>query len=96
MSSRCLRRGRRAAVIAVISAIELASAGLTIGVAAGEPGFAPVVTVSVDGATGSWAPAWSPAEEPSASVFADTATPPPDPTPDQSVVPITPAAPEAT
>ncbi len=93
---RCFRRGRWAAVIAVISAVELASAGLAVGAAAGAPGLTTAVTVSVDGTTGTWAPAGSAAAAPSASVLTDTATKPPVPTSDQSVVPITPAAPEVT
>ena len=96
MSMRCLHLGRRAAVIAVMSVVQLADAGFAIGVAAGAPGFTPVVTVSVDGATGTWAPAGSAAAEPSASVLPDTATTPPGPPSDQSVGPITPATPEAT
>jgi len=93
---RCLRTGRRAAVIAVIFAVELASAGFAIGVAAGAPGLTAVVTASVDGATGTWAPAWSAAPAPSASELTDTAETPPVPTSDQSDVTVTPVAPEAT
>jgi hypothetical protein len=57
MSTPCLRTGRRGAVIAVIVAIELASAGFAIGVAAAAPGLRIVVTVSVDGAISTWAAA---------------------------------------
>ena len=57
MSQPFLSTGRRAAVIAVIVAVELASTGLAIGMAAS--GMTTVVTVSVDGAAGAWAPALS-------------------------------------
>ena len=94
MSMRCLRTGRRAAVIiAMIIAVELAGAGIAMGTA---PGLTTVVTASVDGATGTWAPAPSRAEAPSASLLTDPATPPSGPASDQSVVPLTPATPEAT
>lgn len=87
MSTPCLRTGRRAAVIAVIVAVELASAGFAIGGAAAAPGLTTVAIVSVDSATGMWAPAQPTAAVPAATVVtvvtAKATTPP---------VPITPAA----
>ncbi|MEA2933353.1 MAG: hypothetical protein QOI56_2138 [Actinomycetota bacterium] len=96
VSMRYLRTGRLPAVMAVIAAVELASAAFTIGVAAAAPGLTTVVTVSIDGATGSWAPARSTAAVPRATVPTDAATTPPVPTSDQSVVSTTLAAPETT
>jgi len=96
VSTPCLRTVRRAAVIAVIVAVELASAGFSIGMAAAASGLTTVVTVSVDGATGTWAPAQSTAAVPATTEATGTATTPPVPTSDQSVVPTTSAAPSTT
>jgi hypothetical protein len=51
-----LRTRRRAAIMAVTLAVELASARSAISLAAAAPGLVAEVTVSVDGATGMWAP----------------------------------------
>jgi hypothetical protein len=49
---------RRGAIITLIAVAELGCAGLVIDVAASAgPGMASTVTVSVDGAIGTWAPA---------------------------------------
>ena len=91
MSTPRLRISRCAAVIAVVVAVEFASAGFAIGVAAAVPGLTTVATASVDGATGTWASAQFNAAAPAAIVVSETATTPPGPTPDQSVVPTAPS-----
>ncbi len=73
-------RSRRSAVIALIVAVELARAGLANGVAGASPGLIRLVTVSVEGATGTWPPAQSTGAEPAATVVADPAATPPAPT----------------
>ena len=90
------KRCRRTAVIAVLVAVELASAGLTIGVEAAAPGMSTVVTVSVDGATGTWAPADRSRAEPETAAVGGPATTPPVPTWDQTAIPATAAVSETT
>ncbi len=73
MSTPWLRPGRRAAVFAAIVAVELASAGFAIDLAAAGPGLTIVVTASVDGATSTWAPSPPIAALPAATVATDPA-----------------------
>ncbi|WP_414942730.1 hypothetical protein [Amycolatopsis sp. cmx-11-51] len=84
---RALRRGT---VLALTVAVELGYPGAAVGVA-GAAGFDRImVTVSIDGTTGTWAPTQTTATAPAAT---ETTTAYPGPLPDQ---PGTPAAPETT
>jgi hypothetical protein len=60
----------------LIVAVELASAGSAVGAAAAAPGLTTVVTVSVDGATGTWVTDQSTAAAPVATEATATSTAP--------------------
>ncbi|MFI6099198.1 hypothetical protein ACIA8G_26895 [Lentzea sp. NPDC051213] len=94
------RTVRCAAIIALIAAVELGSAGFAIGVAASAGlSLASTVTVSIEGAVGTWAaePAQSSAAAPTTTNTTTQApAAPPNPAPDQSIVPTTPSTLETT
>jgi hypothetical protein len=92
------RSVRRGAIIALVAAVELVYAGFVIGVAASAGlGLDSSVTVSIDGAAGTWAPTQSSAVAPSATgTTAEAPAASPDPPSGQSIVSNTPSVLETT